>query len=134
MNKMLDKISHLESTNPKDFWKLVNEIKSGSRIQNESNEISPNVWLKYFKNLNAVNFISSDKCEKSQIVKNYEMWAPKQVKILDTPITIKEIKDLAKKLKCKKATAKDVISNEIIKSSVDSLASYYVKLFNAVFI
>jgi hypothetical protein len=51
---------------------------------------------------------------------------------LDAPISVEEIRSSAKKLKGKKASARDSINNEIIKIAVEVFAPYFVKLFNLI--
>ena len=54
MDKMLQHIQVLESRNPKDFWKVVNKLRSYKR---DNNAITPNIWLNYYKDL----YTSADK-------------------------------------------------------------------------
>ena len=126
----MNKIKHLEECNPKEFWKLVNSIKS--QRSNNSNEISSNEWFKYFSTLNNIKFPSKNSEIESQIVKDYHLWAKTSDTQLDQPISLGEIKEASKKLKNKKASANDSISNEIIKTSCISLGPFYMKIFNSI--
>lgn len=117
--------------NPKDFWNLVNSIRS-NRSESRIGDVSPPEWFSYFRDLNKANFISEDVSNEALIVKDFHLWAAKSDSTLDNPITMEEIFELSKNLKHKKASAGDSFTNEIIKASLSSLAPYYVKLFNAI--
>ena len=41
----------LHEENPKTYWKIINDLKNDGAVQ-DSNCISPSVWLTHFKNLN----------------------------------------------------------------------------------
>ena len=51
---------------------------------------------------------------------------------LNQPITEKEIKELSKKLKSKKAAFSDKLKDEMIKNSIDILCPAYKKIFNLI--
>jgi hypothetical protein len=129
-NSLLNKIELLSDNNPKEFWKLVNDTKT--RKSDTSNEISSSEWFDYFKNLNKINFNTEKSSTEAQIVKDFDTWAACKDDTLDNPITTEELHKLSKKLKNKKASAGDSLSNEIIKVAVEVLPSYFVKLFNTV--
>ena len=48
---ILNKISDLESNNPKAFWEMVNELKS-NKGRNLADNIGPQEWYDWFKKLN----------------------------------------------------------------------------------
>ena len=54
---MLNKIQLMEDRNPKEFWKLVNSIKS-RQSAGVSDEVSPVEWYGYFKDLNKATVTS----------------------------------------------------------------------------
>lgn len=130
-SELLDKIQISAECNPKEFWNLVNSIKQ-NHSGGVSGNISPAEWFSYFKNLNKVNFSSENTSNEALFVKDLHVWATRSNEILDKPISIEEVYDLSKRLKNNKASANDSVTNEIIKSSVGILASYFVKLFNMV--
>ena len=83
---MLEEIDTLVHSNPKEYWKLVNSIKSQSPEGN--NEISSSEWYEYFKNLNRdVNLYSVESSIESKIVKDFNRWAVQSNDILDQPIS-----------------------------------------------
>ena len=88
------------------------------------------LWHDYFKNLIGKKESSVNARNEIQFVRDYKLWAVKSDNILDAPISVHEVCTSARKLKNKKSSAKDVISNEIIKIAVEILAPYFVKLFN----
>ncbi|CAG2199948.1 unnamed protein product [Mytilus edulis] len=50
---ILDRLSNLESENPKDYWNLVNQL----RLENNSetkNNIDGDIWYKYFSDLSSI--------------------------------------------------------------------------------
>jgi hypothetical protein len=106
-------------------------IKSNNSNDIED-EISPVVWHDYFKNLNEKKVTSENSRNETQFVRDYRLWAAKSDNILDAPISVHEVCASAKKLKNKKSSAGDVISNEIIKIAVEVHATNFVKLFNHV--
>ena len=128
---LISKIQSMEEYNPKEFWKLVKSIKSNNSNSIED-EISPAVWYDYFKNLNEKKVTTENSRNETQFVRDYRLWAAKSDTTLDAPISVNEVCALAKKLKNKKSSAGDVISNEIIKIAVEIHASNFVKLFNHV--
>jgi hypothetical protein len=128
---MLSKIQSMEEYNTKEFWKLVKSIISNNSNDIED-EISPVVWHDYFTNLNEKKVTSENSRNETQFVIDYRLWAAKSDNILDVPISVHEVCASAKKLKNKKSSAGDVISNEIINIAVEVHATNFVKLFNHV--
>jgi hypothetical protein len=80
-NSLLNKIEML-SDNPKEFWKLVNDIKT--RKSCTSNEISSSEWFDYFKNLNKINFNTEKSSTEAQIVRISTLGQPAKT----TPLII----------------------------------------------
>ena len=58
-------------------------------------------------------------------INDYNRWAIPKNDTLDKPITPQKTSRQAKKLKNKKATANDSLSNEIVKLAVKTLPSYF---------
>ena len=120
-NSMLNKIELLSENNPKDFWKLVNSIKT--QKPRTSHEILPSEWFDYFKNLNKININTEVASSEAQIIKDFDIWALGTNDTLDRPVSLEEVYKLSKRLKNKKASANDSLSNEIIKLAVEVLPS-----------
>ena len=128
---MLDRIENLSDKNPKEFWKLVNSIKL-HQSSAKTNEIQASEWFNYFENLNGIHLKTDKDSHEAQIINDYDRWAIPKNDTLDRSITPQEISTQSKKLKNKKATANDSLSNEIIKLAVKTLPSYFTSLFNAI--
>ena len=90
---------NLESRDPKEFWKLIKDLRERKR-NNLSDNIDPQTWYEWFKKLNQSEIPDNDKT-LSTIIKNMEDFAPKFSKTLDEYISIQEIKSAATKLKKK---------------------------------
>jgi hypothetical protein len=131
-NSIPNKIELLSENNPKDFWKLVNSIKA--QKSRTSHEILPSEWFDYFKNLNKINTNTEIASSEALIVKYFNIWALGiNDTTLDRPVSLEEVYKLSKRLKNKKASANDSLSNEIIKLAVhEVLPSYFEKLFNKI--
>ena len=129
-NTILNKIEQSAENNPREFWKLVNSIKA--QKTGTPCEISPSKWFEYFKNLNRINLDNKRTSNEAQLVKDFNIWAVESNEILDRPISLEEVCLLSKRLKNKKASSSDSLSNEIIKLAVEVLPSYFQKLFNEI--
>ena len=122
------KIQNLESRDPKEFWKLVKDLRERKR-NNLSDNIDPQTWYEWLKKLNQSEISDNDKT-LSTIIKNMEDFAPKFSKTLDEYISIQEIKSAATKLKNNKSTCNDLISNEMIKCCVNT---HFIKVIRLLF-
>ncbi len=61
------------------------------------------------------------------------MWGSEQWEHMSyNPITAKELSEVSKKLRNKKPSASESLSNEIFKVAVEVLPSYFEKLFNII--
>ena len=127
-NSLLDRIQNLSDKNPSEFWRLVHSIKK-NKATNKS-EISPTEWHNYFENLNQFNDQECKDDHEVQIVNDYNIWAVNRNETLDRPISQEEICSSLKKLKNRKASSTDSLSNEVIKVAVKALSSYFIKIFN----
>jgi hypothetical protein len=56
---MLNKIQLMEKENPKEFWNLVNSIKS-RRSLSVSSEVPATHWYNYFQDLNKVTYTTDN--------------------------------------------------------------------------
>ncbi|XP_071128788.1 uncharacterized protein [Mytilus edulis] len=129
INSMLQKLDTLRVENPKQYWKLINDIQD-SKKENCSSQIDSDTWANHFRNLhsaidntfysrlNQLEMILNDK-EKSLVFND-----------LDNDISKKEISDAIASLKSGKACGPDWISNEMLKYSQSYLIGCLYKLFN----
>ncbi|CAG2214636.1 unnamed protein product [Mytilus edulis] len=129
INSMLQKLDTLRVENPKQYWKLINDIQD-SKKENCSSQIDSDTWANHFRNLhsaidntfysrlNQLEMILNDK-EKNLVFND-----------LDNDISKKEISDAIASLKSGKACGPDLISNEMLKYSQSYLIGCLYKLFN----
>ncbi len=111
------RIRNLKSSNPRDYWNIINKKPSSSV---PLNAVSSEVFVEHFKKLNA----SLDNADDG-FVNNFNNAA------LNVPFTGEEIRACMKLLKNNKACGQDQILNEFLKNSAP-LLEVYVKLFNIV--
>jgi hypothetical protein len=78
--------------------------------------------------LNKININTEVASSEAQIIKDFNIWALGTNNTLDRPVSLEEVYKLSKRLKNKKASANDSLSNEIIKLAVEVLPSYFEKL------
>ena len=122
-NAILDRIENLSDKNPK-----IKLHQSSAK----TNETQASEWFDYFENLNGIHLKTDKDSHEARIITDYDRWAIPKNDTLDRPITPQEISTQSKKLKNKKATANDTLSNEIIKLAVKTLPSYFTSLFNTI--
>ena len=63
---------------------------------------------------------------------NYKQFAQKLVGVLDSKISLLEVKNKIQKLKTDKASGNDSIANEMIKASSDVILPTLCNLFNTI--
>ena len=114
---MRQKIHNLRSSNPKEYWKIIN---SGRK------QISPNITINvlfdFFKTPNT----GEPENEGDPPVFNQD--TDDLNNIINAAITIGEIKSAIKNLKNNKASGEDLIANEYLKHSFEIMSDIYVKL------
>lgn len=118
---------------PKQLWKILNELQKCTHGQvSEKNDILPEVWLEHFKDLMCKNDIDTTIEQKSvsNFISKKENWHI--FNELSFHISDKEILTACKGLNNGKASGADMISNEMIKSSIGCMVSLWNKLFNKV--
>ena len=121
--KIRNKINNLKSTNPREYWKIINSGK-----KKNSPEIPIDILFDYFRNLNA----KGDDIDDSDINQNNNR-VRELNNIINAPITREEIENAIKSLKNNKSSGDDYILNEYIKHLFESISDVYVKLFNIIF-
>ena len=127
--RILEELNNLENNNPTVFWNFVNCLRNERKT---NNEIDPDTFYNHFKSLHQgirndyfdMNF--KNHIEKSLKHNNVVQWND----ILDKSITVKEITDMTKDLKNRKACGFDSIINEMIKCTVQTMSNVLLKLFN----
>ena len=111
---ILNKISCLEQKDPKEFWRLVNYLRSNVK---EGNDLNVNILYEHFKALNN----KDDLYKLGKFDDRFEHKIKEQLKDLqdnnipvpqlDNPVTKAELDKTVKSLSVNKAVAQDRISN-----------------------
>ncbi len=120
-----EKLKNLSSTDPKEFWKIIN--KSNDSDGNVNNAPDIQEFTDHFAELNDGNVIPDDTEDYLKRCADLN-----SNDVLDKPITEEEVLYCIKRLRNNKAMGDDLILNEYIKSSADILKTIYVKLFNVI--
>jgi len=118
------KIRNLKSTNPKEYWKIVNpKCRSGNDV---FKQVSADALHEHFKKLSKAppDHLGDEPLELDIDYDN---------EVLNRRIEPEEIKKVIHNLKSGKAKGIDCIGNEEIKATEDSMINIYCKLFNIVF-
>ncbi len=116
------KLRVLKSTNPKEYWAIINK---GENCQNAINQISCESFAKHFKKLFTVQNGGGDGFSTDEL--NYSDTSP-----LNNLISEEEVKECIKRLKNGKACGYDHIINEFLKHSAQYMLKLYTKFFNLV--
>ena len=92
---VIEKLQEFESSNPKEYWKLIKSLRECNLrgdANNESDSVDPGTWFNYFKALN-----SSPEFRKSSfqinveiVSKNCKQFAQNVVDVLDIEISFTE--------------------------------------------
>ena len=130
VNKTLDSLEGLQSTNPKKFWSIFKKLKGYDKT-NQNDPIAPGQWIDHFANLmnKPLNIDESHEAELKDYIKCNKDSIFSQINF-----TIKEseINQVICKLKNNKASGLDGILNEMLKSSRIYIVPILVKLFNLI--
>ena len=123
----MDKLSKLENDNPKEFWNLLNELKS----KNVQNDVNPDEFADYFTNLYKPH-VTNKKDEV--ILKKLENLQENSIYVqeLDKEINNTELLASSKLLKTGKSYGPDLILNEMIQTGIVVLTKPITKLFNSI--
>ena len=117
------KIDKLKSSNPKEYWKIIN---SGRKTGVP--EIPTNILFDHFKGINSDSQYDQNEAD---LVDAQEFQVLNEQ--INGPITEEEIFKAIKRLKNDKASGDDQIINEYLKSSFPIMSEVYVRLFNVIF-
>ena len=130
-NILMRKIQEFENNDPKAFWNLISKIR---KSHNDDENIDPELLFSHFKQLHQAKSTNTfDKDFEHKIKEKLDkIDKDKVIDILDEPTTVKEVLDVIKLLKNKKASGPDCISNEMIKLCVPQLTEVFVKSINHV--
>ena len=129
-NQLLNEINTLNSNQSGDFWKPINKFHKNETVE-ESSDISSEEWIKHFQNL-LYDETQESHGENVTFPNNLDQTTTRSDKILDAPITAKEIHDQISKLKNKKASGTDTVLNEMIKHGRYYLMPSPERIFNEI--
>ena len=107
---MQDKLRKLKSTNPKEYWKIINSVNKNK----DSDKMGVGTLYEFFKNLN-------EQCNDGSDDVNINIDISDDDELLNSYITKGEIKKCIKSLKNNKSSANDRIINEYIKNTSELL-------------
>ena len=128
INERVKKLKNLKSSNPKDFWKIINSGEEKDKCNAPIKDL-----YDYFKNINNAENIKENENE-AHIISDINPDAFENINIeINRPITKEEILKAVKNLKNNKSPGVDAILNEHIKCSIDLMMPIYEKLFNIIF-
>ncbi len=138
-HRLLKEMGELRNANPKLYWQILKKLKecdSEGKVSDASN-ISAEEWYRHFSTL-ATNDESTQSVAGSQnnidrklLVLEENRYAEHLTK-LDFPFTISEIKAAIKSSKNGKSSSDDLLLNEMIKSSMNTILPALTKLFNLI--
>ena len=113
----------MKSKSPKQFWKILNNLKS----KKENKDISINDLYNFFKDIKRFNDSHDPESE------NLNFLIDNDDEILNTHISENEILKYINNLKNNKACSNDGIINEYIKATEHEMMPLYVAFFNLIF-
>ena len=129
-HNLLQSLDLLQSTNPKEYWNIINSIKRESASECASN-IEPNTWKKYFESLSSVPEKHKEKVDlMKSMLRDFPLPPPSEV--LYKYISSKEILSACKTLCNGKSSGSDSILNEMLKYGAFYILPCFEKLFNFV--
>ena len=129
IQNQLTELATLQKENPKQFWKLLQNIDSNTSLNNHADKIAPGQWYEHLSTMNS-DHSETFEMKKREINKNISSINFTE---LDFSIKCKEIKEAIKHLKNNKTTGLDRISNEMLKNCNDHLLDCITKVFNKIY-
>ena len=124
---ILKQLENLKDSNPKAYWNLLEKLKQNKSEIKDTDYISPQDWLAYFKN-QSFSHGESDK-HLSDLLNEKENQNI-NIDILDYPISSKEIHDTLSKLSNGKSPAEDMILCEMLKYGRHYITPILLNIFN----
>ena len=119
----IKEIRNLKSTDPKEYWKLIN----AKNTKKSKCAASLDALFKHFKDIN--NIVNDDDVDNNGELNQTESEIDT---FLNSRITEEEISHVIKGLNSNKACGIDMILNEYLKNTLNIMLSKYVVLFNEV--
>ena len=128
-SKIYNMMEGLQTNNPKEYWKLVEELTDRDKTKST---IKVEKLFTHYKNLNSK---TKYKDPEEELAMNEKLHEAEKIKIfseLDYAITEKEVLRVIKTLKNGKAYGQDLIKNEMLKYGQHWLSKPLTKLFNII--
>ena len=121
---MLNKLLAVEADNPKQFWKMIKNMKEwGQETPDPSNSIQPEDWRSYFTTL----------LNTPKGLLHAPSFQNLYIPAMDNRISEKELQDVIKRAKMGKACGPDGILIEYIKFATDNVLKTLLDLMNKIF-
>ena len=120
------KIKNLRSSNPKEYWSIVN-----SKRKKERSNVNILDFYNHFKNVNSNDDDHDDIHHDLNDLNLDETFDDSMC--INVPITIDEILKAVQCIRNNKSPGPDAVINEYLKSSINVMVHLYEKLFNLVF-
>jgi hypothetical protein len=127
--KILNMMDRLQTTNPKGYWKLVEELTDKHKTKTD---IEVEKLHKHYHHLNSTININNMVEKEHMNVQLRETEKIKSFSDLDFTITESEVRMAIKTLKNGKSSGYDMIKNEMVKYGHNVLTKPLAKLFNLV--
>lgn len=124
-------LSDAMENDPQTAWKIIHELKNDSLPADKAEKINQTEWYTHFKDLlkNDAQKVDSDRIDKiREELHQHEKVV--QSGNLDYAICEKELLAACKNLKNNKASAYDMVKNEMIKSAFPFIKDTLINVFN----
>ena len=126
-DKILQQLEMLRKSDSKSYWSLLSKLKNANK-KADTDSISPQEWVSYFKNLSFKKHNVSDQDFDNKLAAKEQ--ENSCLDDLDYPITEKELHDQINRLKLNGSSSLDFISNHMIRSGRYYLTPFLLKLYN----
>ena len=123
-NEINSKLKNLKSTDPKHYWKLINN--ADNKFNNKKCQVEIVDLYNHFTNLGSSPNIDNNEFDPRKITHSIN-------EFINDSITIEEVNEIKNKLKNNKSSGPDSIINEFIKCCPPLVINIITKLFNVVF-
>ena len=130
---ILNQIENLHNNDPKQYWKLINDLYGKENEVISNSEINPSTWYSHFESLNSIKDEFKNKLQELDIKLSRIEKENICFNELDYMITEAEISSALSKLKCNKSPGLDNISNHMLKTGHHLLLPTLKKIFNFCF-
>ena len=125
-NEMISKLETLEKEHPKEYWKLINELREKKQRETSFNTSN---FVKFFQNL----YSKIDTNKSDEEVEKFVSETFKQFHSSSEPIfTLEELISAIKRLKNNKAAGPDRIPAEILKACPPHILELLLKILNKI--